>query len=1238
MAIPSNYFDQFLAQPAAAIPPADVLLQGRRLIRPPLVEEPQVAPAEPIAPAPEVDPGILETLGNTAMSGLATVGNVLDLPGSMVRDVLTLNNPFDQLLTPTSSENRNTGRDVLTKWGATEANDPDKWEVADFLGFGVEVLADPLTYLSAGGSAVGKGGLAAKNAGLMDDLLKVVPANVGPRQARVSTSLDDLLRARPTDVPADDLAKGLDGAWDIGRGQALSNSAKGLGVELSTLGDDALDQFTSQPLGGLASFKVPFTSMDPIVLGTGETGQKIARGLDTLGTKIHDAKLPFTDFAPVASLDALLNPAIGGATTSMGRRVLRDVTGGRRIGEEAARGQIADAAEPLLREGAGFAEPTTDAERALRRVFEGVDAAPNAGVQKTFDAVRAVIDPMVPQAEEWGLNLHDLADSVTKYFPRQLTKTIKRLRGKGEPKIVTATDDFAKGRLPFLRGLGEGTDTVYQLLEHPEIKQLLDNGGDAEAVAELIRTNFAGKVPGTFNEITSTGKIGAPPGSKATITAAREAEEAAAKLEGDALLAEANADPFARNLREQATVARADATAKQAALRAGMKTGAVAGEAGGRGTTFATKDRPEALAEWLTSLDEPTRASGVFGNHPIQDALARAVGFQQSFETAKRVLTNLADDSVLAEAAKRSRTAETVPLGKLLEGVGMLTGHSVDEAGEVLGGGALRKWLTLKGLPVTADNMKAAKNTPIPADFAADIARLDKAFKGPDAVGPIVKALDDFTGLFKVGVLTWPARYVRDLVSGQFQNWAANQWSPRALKDAHRIVTGQAAEDLAGIPIIRDELRRAGLTPTAEHASDAFRKLAYRFKVLSSVEPIALPNGGMPSGSGIDNLVSEFPGKTFAGKGYPLNPGADILQALKPGGSVAGRPTTYNPLKAEYRGVHEGTDNTFAPAAAGDIAGHYTDALNRLTPFVELLRKGVHPKEAARRVRDAQIDYTPSAQTKFSREVVGRAFPFAKFTMGAVPYTLSQLWEHPGGKLAQTIRASRSASSNDASTPDYVAETLSVPLGTADDGTKRYLSGLGLMHEDPLGFVGGGARGMLLEAGSRLNPIAKAPLEWATGESFFQRGPTGGRDLSSMDPTVGRTLANVVGREDPVTFPGSDAIEFVLGNSPVSRLLTSARTATDPRKGLLAKASVLTSGIRIADISPAAQDAVLRERVQQLQRDLGARDFTTTSLNEERLAQLPPEEQAKFRELKETMDTLTKRAKERKAAKALVAE
>lgn len=62
-----------------------------------------------------------------AFAGKATdaVGNLLDLPGSMVRDVFSGHNPVDQLRTPLSSDNRSTSRDVVNNmvpmWSPTNS-------------------------------------------------------------------------------------------------------------------------------------------------------------------------------------------------------------------------------------------------------------------------------------------------------------------------------------------------------------------------------------------------------------------------------------------------------------------------------------------------------------------------------------------------------------------------------------------------------------------------------------------------------------------------------------------------------------------------------------------------------------------------------------------------------------------------------------------------------------------------------------------------------------------------------------------------------------------------------------------------------------------------------------------------------------------------------------------------------------------------------------------------------------
>lgn len=88
---------------------------------------------------------------------ISGAGNLLDLPGSSVRDLLSGRNPFDQWTTPFSSDNRASGRDMLSPiLGANKETGMSGWlsdpmeGLKDIAGFGAEVVTDPLNLIPAG--------------------------------------------------------------------------------------------------------------------------------------------------------------------------------------------------------------------------------------------------------------------------------------------------------------------------------------------------------------------------------------------------------------------------------------------------------------------------------------------------------------------------------------------------------------------------------------------------------------------------------------------------------------------------------------------------------------------------------------------------------------------------------------------------------------------------------------------------------------------------------------------------------------------------------------------------------------------------------------------------------------------------------------------------------------------------------------------------------------------------------
>jgi hypothetical protein len=125
-----------------------------------LIAQERAALLQPMDQAEEAEErGFLETLGGGTVSTLGAVGNLLDLPGSSVRDILTLNNPLNQWMPWNwfTHKGRVSGEEMLKTWGA---RDPGMgWGIA------AEIALDPLTYIGAGiaGKAIKGAGLGGKS-------------------------------------------------------------------------------------------------------------------------------------------------------------------------------------------------------------------------------------------------------------------------------------------------------------------------------------------------------------------------------------------------------------------------------------------------------------------------------------------------------------------------------------------------------------------------------------------------------------------------------------------------------------------------------------------------------------------------------------------------------------------------------------------------------------------------------------------------------------------------------------------------------------------------------------------------------------------------------------------------------------------------------------------------------------------------------------------------------------------
>lgn len=604
----------------------------------------------------------------------------------------------------------------------------------------------------------------------------------------------------------------------------------------------------------------------------------------------------------------------------------------------------------------------------------------------------------------------------------------------------------------------------------------------------------------------------------------------------------------------------------------------------------------ESLARWLSELDPRYADEGVpiFGTNPVENVLGR-------MEHGYRAIQ--ASEGVRDALSQWGQDAAALPFGSpTLKQVVEKSGLAESAAQEIA-----------QKLGMNVDDVA------IPADRAADVLRVMKPFSTPENVNELLKNYDKLTNLYKSSLTTlFPAFHSRNFASGAIQNMLTGMFSMRSYGTALRTLHGdKVVKGLTDIPAFR------GMTDA--QATNALRDVAFAAGVVDPVQGLA--SAGDAYGT---KLASLMPGLEPTG----------IKQAFKnprPVGTTALQAA--NPLNIAGVGTAQ---DVFYPARVGREVGRSVESVNRLAPFIELLRKGFSPQEAAERVKAAHVDY--SAMSDFERSAVKRIFPFASFTKGMASFVTDELLNRPGGRLGQTIRAQNSAR-GESPMPEHISQGAAIPLGASADGTESYLAGLGLMTDDPLSMLSArnGApdvSGMLAEGISRANPVLKLPIELASGESFFQRSPLGGRDLQDLDPAAGRILTNIglrdelpSGRARPLL---STEFENILSNLPTSRLMTTARTLTDPRKyqqGVFPGSDALLNvgtGLRVSQISPAASDAVLRDEADAAMAAMGAQSYNVTRFSKAQLEAATPEERALMEQYNAIKDELLNRSKSRR--------
>ena len=670
----------------------------------------------------------------------------------------------------------------------------------------------------------------------------------------------------------------------------------------------------------------------------------------------------------------------------------------------------------------------------------------------------------------------------------------------------------------------------------------------------------------------------------------------------------------------------------------------------------AVRDRFIKLARVMKRLTPEQRAVGLFRANPLDDIYRYGMWAGRKLVIGKGTIETLSHPSFWRDAVATPGTPQAYTLGKMLRDKGDPKGsmglnpHKIAKA-----------VLEAQGKTATTREIKALLRTPIKRSAAEQFIRMSRFGSDEKELKPIMQAVHWFHNLWKGSQTNpWPAFHVRNYTSGQIHNVLVGTIRPRRVlaenQNMYAMITGGVVKDAHTIPAVRQMLADRGLPATEQTGTDMLREI---FAVHGVWDPgtstgwgtdIVRSSTNVDALDPLDKLESALPGGRAGTR--PLFAPGKVAPFKEIGSRYIGRPTpsapdvTLNPLKAHMRGGASGAEqSTFGPFAGGELAGATFEALNRGAPMLDMLRRGIDSAEAAKRVREAQVDYSRRAFTDTEAKIK-EWVPFYSFQRAMAEHVAKELLNRPGGPLAQVIK--ETARVQDADTQGEAA----IPIGESPDGGQRHLTGLGLMHESPLGMIGTrGGNLSFRETGSQLlsaaSPLIKGPLEAVTGQSFFMRGPLGGRELTSMDPAIGGTIENIrslaTGRERKYPaqpFLGSRVLEQIASNSPLSRALTTARTITDARKWSplgIPIAAQLGTGLRVQDTSPMQQLRSLENEISATIRDEGGLAFRVTRFSRKDIEEAEksnPERAARMRELNLALEKVRKaRAELQKAEK-----
>jgi hypothetical protein len=1187
---------------------------------------------------------MLGKLASVGTSGLAGLGWILDTPGAMVRGLLSGGPGRAVSALWDTSEERVTGRELARQYGL--ASQKDNW--SNFTGgLAAEVLLDPLTYMSfglnqvLGAPAKTLVGHAAQKAGMMahlDDFARAT--NAGPRMAARDATAEKLLGLMPKE------------AADAARQRFVAS-----------VGEDAL----TAPLARMNRIGLPFGQQGATDLFGKTVGDATAKWADEAGEGLM--RSPYT--GPVLSR---LNAAVGDSNvlgmTDYDRQLeAKQLSSMRRARAAADRRTLADLqmqAEKMLR-GDGTSLGDLNLSRDMRAAMElGIDSVSDdaarllssPGVQGVMDFWEGYRDATPARAKSLGLPIEEWKSRAgTQFFPRQQAsfdvpqrpqwptgvvppERIKQQYSRGNRR-VNFSENLGRQRRDYTDVIG-GTDVLDQMSLDPTLQQALRESANPDA--RMLLEDWASKrldvgeggLYGWVDELDTraqdeiasltaemnrlTERAGGPTARTQKLQEQIDSLKASLPDEPPYLH---KAPPLATDhplAMQQAELSKQLAAAQRGGElhRVGdlkRQLDSVVAQIPGAEREAWKDSLYTKLADFTRTMDPQHAKTGVpiFGQNTFQE-MARYVLSQGRRET---------DANFMLDLLKRQ--ADSVGVDDVIGNVNYTPADALKQLG-LTGEDALSALEKRIGRPIA--------NVSFNKKFIDDWSKVVGRGNLPPELSPLAELGDNFLRSFKTLALAWPSRYSRDAYSGAFAAAMRNSFNPVDWYVGTQLRKGNYD------PLVKPML--GGLLPPRLAGVPEYDELL-KTNPDEAVRRFLLDAGSQGMGSGtVSNDIADAAANTQMRELYP--------GAANPQWSEIGR-RFYNPRRNWREALRD--FNPFATRGASgnrnpllelaDRAGETTDAGNRYGTYLNQIRQGAAPEEAARIANLTQVNYGTDAFTPFERDVLKRVFPFYSYTRGIMPLIGGELVNNPAGLMGVTTRAVARAStpSEDNFTPEYLRQSASIPIPEGlplfglkpGSNLRRYLTNIDLPFESVVNLLTPGVGNTMLEtAGSGLrktalnilgqtNPLIKGPLEQLTNRQFYS-----GRQLSDLYSVLEQTMG----------APGRLAEQTLVNLPGGSRLIGTYRQLADDRLSAQEKYSKflvkLLSGVGFHDVDvDRTRRLAARDMLNQLlETTPGVRTYENITVPEEILQTMPQQQRDLYLLYKIVQSEAAKRARENK--------